>query len=108
MPPGLTGPSAPQLPGLLMWALVSAVPALGSEAELPSVQGPGQASCARKNCSSGLLRSLAVTWLQAVCPECANSSTEMILGGGEPGPQGFGLEPHSVGSPALGDADPPS
>ena len=108
MPRGLTGPSAPQLPGLLMWALVSAVPALGSEAQLPTIRGPGQASCTRKDCSSGLFWSLAVTWLQALCAECADSSSEMILGGGEPGPQGFGLEPHSVGSLALGDAEPPA
>lgn len=100
MPQGLTGPSAPQLPGLLMWALVSAVPALGSEAELPSIQGPGQASCARKNCSSGLLWSLAVTWLQAVCAVCR------LFNRDDPGRRGARPPGLWTGAPQCGQPGP--
>ena len=48
-----------------------------------------------------------MTGLACRTDERADSSTEVILSGGEPGPQGFGLEPCSVGGLAVRDTDPP-
>lgn len=48
-----------------------------------------------------------MTGLACRTDERVDSSTEVILSGAEPGPQGFGPEPCSVGGLAVRDTDPP-